>query len=177
MNPPVLSVPAGTTATPGAIDAWLRGRVLRSLAPLRHGELVIEDAWGRRRLGEGDGANPVHVRVADPRDRVRALAGRAAPGTLVWGRSNRSMRAFDLTVDALAAGHQPPLSILGSICYLMRNTGLDGNGTFGTRTFAALEPDHPLRRPLHAQLLTAYLMREFSFDLVEDFSFRLRSYA
>ena len=81
MNPPVLSVPAGTTATPGAIDAWLRGRVLRSLAPLRHGELVIEDAWGRRRLGEGDGANPVHVRVADPRFyRMLALGGSVAAG-------------------------------------------------------------------------------------------------
>ena len=81
MNPPVLSVPAGTTAPPGAIDAWLRGRVLRSLAPLRHGELVIEDAWGRRRLGEGDGANPVHVRVADPRFyRMLALGGSVAAG-------------------------------------------------------------------------------------------------
>ena len=81
MNPPVLSVPAGTTAPPGAIDAWLRGRVLRSLAPLRHGELVIEDAWGRRRLGEGDGADPVHVRVADPRFyRMLALGGSVAAG-------------------------------------------------------------------------------------------------
>lgn len=49
----------------------------------------------------------------------------------------------------------------------MRNTGLDGNGTFGTRSFAAYESDHPLATPYHAQMLTSYLMREFSLDLAE----------
>jgi hypothetical protein len=55
----------------------------------------------------------------------------------------------------------------------MRNTGLDGNGTFGTRTFAALEEDHPLRGPFHAQMLAAYLMREFSLDLAEHLARQL----
>jgi hypothetical protein len=77
------------------------------------------------------------------------------------------MRAFDLTVDALSQGEQPPARVLGAVCYLMRNTGLDGNGTFGTRSFAAYESDHPLRTPYHAQMLTSYLMREFSLDLAE----------
>jgi hypothetical protein len=49
----------------------------------------------------------------------------------------------------------------------MRNTGLDGNGTFGTRSFRSLEDTHPLRRPLDAQMLCAYMMRVFSIDLVE----------
>jgi hypothetical protein len=49
----------------------------------------------------------------------------------------------------------------------MRNTGLDGNGTFGTRSFRALEETHPLRRPLDAQMLCAYMMRVFSVDLAE----------
>ena len=39
MSPPVLSVPAAHAAAPTALDAWLRRRVLRSLAPLRHGGL------------------------------------------------------------------------------------------------------------------------------------------
>ena len=48
----------------------------------------------------------------------------------------------------------------------MRNTGLDGNGTFGTRSFLALERDHPLRASLGAQMLTAYMMRVFAYDLI-----------
>ena len=35
----------------------------------------------------------------------------------------------------------------------MRNTGLDGNGTFGTRSFRSLESEHPLRTSLSAQML------------------------
>ncbi|VTU46517.1 hypothetical protein SRS16P3_00229 (plasmid) [Variovorax sp. SRS16] len=96
----------------------------------------------------------------------KLYAGRATPGTLVWARSNRSSRVFEHTVDALAHGRQPDIGTLAEVCYLMRNTGLDGNGTFGTRSFRALEPNHPLRRPLDAQMLSAYMMRVFSIDLV-----------
>jgi hypothetical protein len=100
--------------------------------------------------------------------------GRATPNALVWCRSNRSMRVFDQTLEALAEGRQPAIEELSQVCYLMRNTGLDGNGTFGTRSFPALGKDHALGGPLQAQLLTAYLMREFSCDLVEHLA-RLRS--
>ncbi|GAB1578982.1 hypothetical protein [Bordetella petrii] len=91
--------------------------------------------------------------------------GRATPGTLVWARANRSSRVFEHTVAALAAGRQPDIAELAQVCYLMRNTGLDGNGTFGTRSYRTLEADHPLRRPLDAQMLSAYMMRVFSIDL------------
>ncbi|MGN6460490.1 MAG: hypothetical protein ACTHLY_04710 [Pseudolabrys sp.] len=93
--------------------------------------------------------------------------GRATPGTLIWCRSNRSSRAFNHTVDRLAAGQQPDVATIGQVCYLMRNTGLDGNGTFGTRSFRALEADHPLRTALSAQMLCTYMMRVFAQDLVE----------
>ncbi|MBV7487075.1 hypothetical protein [Bordetella sp. BOR01] len=92
--------------------------------------------------------------------------GRATPGTLVWARANRSSRVFDHTVASLAEGRQPDIAELAQVCYLMRNTGLDGNGTFGTRSYRTLEADHPLHRPLDAQMLSAYLMRVFSIDLV-----------
>lgn len=100
-------------------------------------------------------------------EEIRKLyAGRATPGTLVWARSNRSSRVFEHTVDSLAHGNQPDVATLADVCYLMRNTGLDGNGTFGTRSFRSIEPTHPLRRPLDAQMLSAYMMRVFSIDLV-----------
>lgn len=97
----------------------------------------------------------------------KLYAGRATPGTLVWCRSNRSLRLFDHVVESLSRGDQPELDELLDVGYLMRNTGLDGNGTFGTRSFLDIEPGHPLGIPYHAQMLAAYLMREFSFDLVE----------
>lgn len=97
----------------------------------------------------------------------KLYSGRATPGTLIWCRSNRSSRAFNHTVERLAAGRQPDVATLGQVCYLMRNTGLDGNGTFGTRSFRTLAPDHPLRTSLSAQMLCAYMMRVFAQDLVE----------
>ena len=100
--------------------------------------------------------------------------GRATSGTLIWCRSNRSSRAFNHAVERLAAGLQPDLAVVGQVCYLMRNTGLDGNGTFGTRSFRTLEADHPLRNALAAQMLCAYLMRIFAHDLVEHLA-RCRS--
>jgi hypothetical protein len=104
----------------------------------------------------------------------KLYAGRATPGTLIWCRSNRSSRAFDHAVERLAQGLQPDPAVVGQVCYLMRNTGLDGNGTFGTRSFRAFEPDHPLRTALSAQMLCAYLMRVFAQDLVEHLA-RCRS--
>lgn len=97
----------------------------------------------------------------------KLYAGRATPGTLIWCRSNRSSRAFNHTLDRLAQGRQPDIGTVGQVCYLMRNTGLDGNGTFGTRSFRTLEPDHPLRTSLSAQMLCAYLMRVFAQDLID----------
>jgi hypothetical protein len=101
------------------------------------------------------------------REIPKLYEGRATPQTLTWARSNRSGRLFDLAVDSLAAGRQPPLAELGRTCYLMRNTGIDGNGTFGTKSFLAYERDHPLRASLRAQMLTAYMMRVFAGDLVQ----------
>ncbi|RBM12525.1 hypothetical protein DI005_32370 [Prauserella sp. PE36] len=127
---------------------------------------IIGQSWdmvGALWEGEADEARIEQTR----RELPKLYAGRAAPGTLVWCRSNRSLRAFEHSVRALADGRQPDPDVLRGIGYLMRNTGLDANGTFGTRTFISYGDRHPLRVPYHAQMLTAYLMREFSADLCE----------
>jgi hypothetical protein len=108
------------------------------------------------------------------RELPKLYEGRATPGTLTWCRSNRSARFFDFALDALASGRQPDVAPLGKTCYLMRNTGLDGNGTFGTRSFLTLEAGHPLRWSLAAQMLSAYMMRVFAEDLLNHLA-RLRS--
>lgn len=96
----------------------------------------------------------------------RLYAGRATPNTLIWFRANRSIRLFDEVVASLVKGEQPDVSSIAQVGYLVRNTGLDGNGTFGTKDFQCYEPEHPLAVPYHAQLFTAYMMRELSVDLV-----------
>jgi hypothetical protein len=142
--------------------------IVHSFEPKKEGRMgrIIGKAWDMMAaLVEGP-VSEEDVRVTGE-EIPKLYAGRATPGTLIWCRSNRSGRAFDHTVEALAAGRQPDIAVLADACYLMRNTGLDGNGTFGTRSFRALEDTHPLRRPLDAQMLCAYLMRVFSVDLVE----------
>jgi hypothetical protein len=141
--------------------------IVHSFEPTQEGRngRIIGGVWDMMAaLVEGP-VSEEHVRITG--EEIRKLyAGRATPGTLVWARSNRSSRVFEHTVDALAQGRQPDIPTLAEVCYLMRNTGLDGNGTFGTRSFRSLEPTHPLRRPLDAQMLSAYMMRVFSVDLV-----------
>ena len=94
--------------------------------------------------------------------------GRAPEGTLIWMRSNQSLRLFRHVRDSLAAGVQPDAAQVKRVGYLMRNTGLDGNGTFGSVSFPAIPPGHPLAVSYHAQMLSAYLMREVSVDAVEE---------
>lgn len=134
---------------------------------------IIGRAWdmmGTLNEGPATEADIESARVELP----KLYSGRATANALIWCRSNRSMRVFDQTLLALAEGKQPEISDLSQVCYLLRNTGLDGNGTFGTRSFPSLGADHPLGSVLHAQLLTAYLMREYSCDLVEHLA-RLKS--
>ncbi|MEJ6488954.1 hypothetical protein PQI23_04375 [Leucobacter sp. USCH14] len=94
--------------------------------------------------------------------------GRAPEGTLIWMRSNQSLRLFKHVRDSLAAGQQPDAAEVKRVGYLMRNTGLDGNGTFGSVSFPAIPAGHPLALSYHAQMLSAYLMRELSVDVVEE---------
>ncbi|RGE20063.1 hypothetical protein D1J51_10050 [Leucobacter sp. wl10] len=94
--------------------------------------------------------------------------GRAPEGTLIWMRSNQSLRLFRHVRDSLATGGQPDAAEVKRVGYLMRNTGLDGNGTFGSASFPAIAGDHPLAVSYHAQMLSAYLMRELSVDVVEE---------
>ncbi len=101
------------------------------------------------------------------REVPRQEAGRAPVGTLVWTRANRSARFFDTVADALAAGHQPDPAVLGDSAYVLRSTAFYGNGKFALTGFGGYPAEHPLGLPYRAQMLTAWLLREFSYDLVE----------
>ncbi len=93
--------------------------------------------------------------------------GRADAVSLIWGRANRSARYFDYVVDCLAAGHQPDPAQMSDAAYIMRSTAFYSNGKWGLRDFAGIEPSSPLATPYRAQMLAAWLFREFSADLAE----------
>jgi len=101
------------------------------------------------------------------REMPKIYAGRAKGDTLIWCRSNRSMRIFQHVVERLAAGRQPDPARIAETGYLMRNVGIEGNGIYGTRAFAEFGAGHPLAHPYMAQMLAGYMMREFAFDLAE----------
>ncbi|MDF2372420.1 MAG: hypothetical protein P1V21_16675 [Rhizobiaceae bacterium] len=146
-----------------------------SFAPEREGRTgrIIGRAWDM--MGTLNEGPATQADIDSARRNLPLLyRGRATANALVWCRCNRSMRAFDATLNALADGRQPLVSDINKVGYLMRNTGLDGNGTFGTRSFPSLGHDHALGGVLEAQMLLAYLMREFSCDLVDHLA-RLKS--
>lgn len=150
------------------MGGWRFSFPVYSFEPSPHGRTgrIIGRAWDMMgALVEGDmsQADFETTRTELP----KLYEGRATPGTLIWCRSNRSGRFFESARQALQAGRQPDVAELAQTCYLMRNTGLDGNGTFGTKTFLAYEGDHPLRWSLAAQMLCAYMMRVFAQDLLQ----------
>lgn len=93
--------------------------------------------------------------------------GRAEAGTLIWTRANRSQRFFNYVVDRLAAGAQPEADAVGASPYVLRSTAFYSNGKFGLIDFEGLDSAHPLAVPYRAHMLAAWLLREFSYDLVE----------
>ncbi|HTP97619.1 MAG TPA: hypothetical protein VMK05_17335 [Burkholderiales bacterium] len=121
------------------------------------------DAMGVLCEGEWTPEREALLRAEVPKQR----AGYADYDTLVYARGNRSARLFDHVVDALAAGRQPDLGRIAQVGYILRTTAFIGNGQLGTRPYAGFAPDHPLRRPYHAQMCSAFLLREYVFDLVD----------
>jgi hypothetical protein len=101
------------------------------------------------------------------RELPKQKVGRADEDTLVWLRANKSMRAFRHTVSRLAEGLEPDPSVLMSTGYLLRTTAFYANGKLGTIAFEGLRQLGVLYEPYHAQIMSAWLLREFSFDLVE----------
>jgi len=100
------------------------------------------------------------------------LYGRADIQTLGWTRVNRSGRIFEHVVEALASGRQPDIDRLMGAGYLLRNNGYWGNGRHGSASFAGLPAGAAIGEPYHADLLTLYMWRQFSHDLVDHIAAR-----
>lgn len=94
--------------------------------------------------------------------------GRAEAGALIWTRANRSERFFDYVVERLAQGEQPERDNFGCSPYVMRSTAFYSNGKCGLADFERFSGDHPFAVPYRSHMLAAWLLRELSYDLVEQ---------
>ncbi|TMN21620.1 hypothetical protein [Lentibacillus cibarius] len=99
-------------------------------------------------------------------------AGRGDASDLVWSRANKSNRIFDYVIDCLVAKEQPDPKILNEVGYLLRTTAVYGNGKFGIAPYEKLKDNHPFNGPFQAQMFAVYMLRHFSFDLVEHIAKR-----
>lgn len=87
--------------------------------------------------------------------------GRVTENEVSLSRANRSVRLFGHVLECLAAGRQPDLEEINAVGYLMRTTAVYGSGKFGAA-------DHPAGdAPFQKEMLTVYLIRAFTLDLVE----------
>jgi hypothetical protein len=82
-------------------------------------------------------------------------------------RANRSVRLFDHVRQCLAAGHQPDVTEIDAVGYLMRTTAVYGSGKFGAADREAICDRPELAGPFQAEMLAIYLIRLFTFDIVE----------
>ena len=94
-------------------------------------------------------------------------AGRIAQSELTLSRANRSVRLFHHVVERLAAGLQPDTAELDAVGYLMRTTAVYGSGKFGAADRAEIAARPELQGPFQAEMLTVWLIRAFTVDLVE----------
>lgn len=94
-------------------------------------------------------------------------AGRVTRKALSISRANRSVRLFAHVVSRLAAGQQPDAAELDAVGYLMRTTAVYGAGKFGAADRADIANRPELRAPFQAEMLSVWLTRAFTVDLVE----------
>ena len=134
---------------------------------------VIAEAWDAT-FALFDG-----VPSDDDIERLRANvpkqeAGRYLDSELVLARANRSVRLFEHVVDVLSRGEQPDAATVEATGYLMRTTAVYGNGKFGIADRDGFCARPELAGPFRAEMLSVYLIRAFTVDLVEQMA-RLRA--
>ncbi|MBV8185388.1 MAG: hypothetical protein JOY76_11960, partial [Hyphomicrobiales bacterium] len=156
----------------------VKGRLLslvafgHELAPDERTDRVIAQAWDATFVlfdGLPNRQDVARLAANVPRQE----AGRYLATELVLARANRSVRLFDHVLDSLAQGRQPDEASVEAIGYLMRTTAVYGNGKFGIADRDMIADRPELSAPFRAEMLTVYLIRTFTLDLVEHLA-RLR---
>ena len=127
---------------------------------------VIADKW--------DTAYTLHIGKLSNEDLNRLKktiplqeSGRNSPDELILSRANKSVRLFQYVVDCLSNGNQPDIKEINKVGYLLRTTAVYGSGKFGLSDFTNTKNTTVFNQPFRAEMLSVYLIREFSVELVE----------
>ena len=127
---------------------------------------VIATAWDTAYVlydGVPDAAEIERICTAAPKQE----AARFTERDLVLSRANKSVRLFAHVIEALKSGQQPDAGLIGQVGYLMRTTAVYGNGKFGIADRGRIMERPGLSGPFMAEMLTVWLIRGFTHDLVE----------
>ncbi len=136
------------------------------LDPEDRTDRVIAQAWDSSYvLFDGDPVDDDLDRLAAAAPRQEAARFEATE--LVLSRANRSVRLFEHVVSRLAEGRQPDREMIRSIGYLMRTTAVYANGKFGVADRGRYADRPLMAHPFRAEMLTVWLIRAFTLDLVE----------
>ena len=98
-------------------------------------------------------------------------AGRNSSKELVLTRANKSVRLFEKVVECLANGLQPEIKEINNVGYLLRTTAVYGSGKFGLADFERVKTITHFNQPFRAEMLSLYIIREFSIQLVEHIAY------
>lgn len=98
-------------------------------------------------------------------------AGRNSSKELVLTRANKSVRLFEKVVECLANGTQPDIKEINNVGYLLRTTAVYGSGKFGLSDFIRTKTVTHFNQPFRAEMLSLYIIREFSIQLVEHIAY------
>ena len=94
-------------------------------------------------------------------------SGRNSSKELILSRANKSVRLFEYVADCLSRGLQPDINEINKVGYLLRTTAVYGSGKFGLSDFTNTKEVTDFNQPFRAEMLSVYIIREFSVELVE----------
>ena len=127
---------------------------------------VIATAWDSAYVlydGVPDTDEIARITAAAPHQE----ASRFTERDLILSRANKSVRLFAHVVEALRAGRQPDRQMIADVGYFMRTTAVYGNGKFGIADRGLIDQRPGLEGPFAAEMLTVWMIRHFTHDLVE----------
>ena len=137
----------------------------------KRSDRVIAQAW--------DTSYVLYDGLPDPADIARLEAnaplqeaGRYTRSELVLARANKSVRLFEDVASTLAQGRQPDEEQLLGVGYLLRTTAVYGNGKFGIADRDEIASRPELAGSFQAEMLTVWLIRSFTLDLVDHIAHR-----
>ena len=94
-------------------------------------------------------------------------SGRNSSKELILSRANKSVRLFEYVANCLSNGLQPDINEINKVGYLLRTTAVYGSGKFGLSDFVNTKEVTDFNQPFRAEMLSVYIIREFSVELVE----------